>query len=106
MMKSTPHVSDFSDPAQATAEPTRPSTREMLSHIGCETDEYLRTSREKVNIAQTAHDLVCGMVFLYCIGLDLCRLIVRYVCWINSSKSKKHLWAQSRMPPLCSVCLI
>jgi len=65
MMKSTRHVSNLSDPAQATAGPVRPSTREMLSHIGCETEEYLRTSREKVNIAQTVQDLVCMMGFFF-----------------------------------------
>ncbi|KAF9452802.1 hypothetical protein P691DRAFT_146595 [Macrolepiota fuliginosa MF-IS2] len=34
------------------------TSREMLSHIACLSEEYLRTSREKVNLAQTAHDSV------------------------------------------------
>jgi hypothetical protein len=42
------------------AGPDAPSTsREMLSHVAWLSEEYLRTSREKVNIAQTVHDSVC-----------------------------------------------
>jgi hypothetical protein len=33
----------------------------MLSHVAWLSEEYLRTSREKVNIAQTVHDSVCVM---------------------------------------------
>ncbi|KAF7778924.1 hypothetical protein Agabi119p4_3269 [Agaricus bisporus var. burnettii] len=56
--------------AQATPEAAHPTTskylrpgapstsREMLSHVAWLTEEYLRTSREKVNIAQTVHDSV------------------------------------------------
>lgn len=62
-MTPTRHVSVMSDPVQANARSTRPSTREMLSHIGWESEEYLRTSREKVNIAQTVQDLVCDVFF-------------------------------------------
>lgn len=34
------------------------SSRELLSHIAWLSEEYLRTSREKVNLAQAAHDSV------------------------------------------------
>ncbi|KAF5357890.1 hypothetical protein D9756_001784 [Leucocoprinus leucothites] len=45
-------------PGQPKLRPSPTSTRELLSHIGWLNEEYLRTSREKVNIAQTAQDSV------------------------------------------------
>ncbi|KNZ79384.1 hypothetical protein J132_10350 [Termitomyces sp. J132] len=37
------------------------TTREMLSQIACITDELLRASEEKLNVAQAAYDSVCSM---------------------------------------------
>ncbi|KAJ3573736.1 hypothetical protein NP233_g2252 [Leucocoprinus birnbaumii] len=43
---------------QAMIRPAPSSTRGLLAQIGLLSEEYLRTSREKVNIAQTAQDSV------------------------------------------------
>ncbi|KAG6891146.1 hypothetical protein C0992_010134 [Termitomyces sp. T32_za158] len=41
------------------------TTREMLSQIGCLSDELLRAAEEKVNVAQAACDSVCAVYPLF-----------------------------------------
>jgi hypothetical protein len=68
------------------------TTRILLQQIAQVSEEVLRASEEKVNIAQTAYETVLPPFFCFHISNLSHRLTDISVFWTKLSRSKKHLF--------------
>lgn len=66
------------------------TTRILLQHIAQVSEEALRASEEKVNIAQTAYETVLLLFFRFYISNLSHRLTDISAFWIKLSRSKRH----------------